>query len=145
MEPPVKNKQPYAQLSETTNTSQPVASQYGAPQYGAMQYPPQQYPYPTAAPPPAQAMLPPEPGVMGYPKAPLVALQPLVPPGAPPGGKWDDTKYWGGKTWTCFGVMCMFMMPCPLCLCPCDKRRVYFAPDGQKYFANGKIAGMCTP
>eukprot|EP00899_Mesostigma_viride_P009701 jgi/Mesvir1/18732/Mv01245-RA.1 len=141
---------------------------YGAPppQYnGAQQYPPQQPPYatpppgypqvplpggvqpgyPAGSPPVSQVMTPQHagsPGVGGYPVAPVVTMtyQNAVPPGAPPGGMWGSDRYCGPVTWTAFICTWIWVcLPCPFCLCPCDDRQVYFAPDGRKYLPNGVL------
>ena len=65
-----------------------------------------------------------------------IATAPFVPPGAPPGGQMVEIKYCGMISWL---ICLVFFCPCAQC-CPCDKKELYKAPNGQLYTATGAIA-----
>jgi len=77
---------------------------------------------------------------------PVAVNQTNAPPGAPPGGHYEEIKYCGVISWVIalfFGVCAC--VPC----CPCDSQEYYRAPDGSLWTSNGSrvskpfLAGGC--
>ena len=117
---------------------QPVmmGTPYGQQPYGQQPYGQQPY----GAPPPQIIMQAPAPIVVN--QQPGVSVS-VPPPGAPPGGVYQEETFIGTTTF----IMCLFLLiffwpaTCvPFC-CPCDQRVVYIH-GGIKYTRSGEIVPM---
>ena len=122
---------------------QPVmmGTPYGQQPYGQQPYGQQPYgQQPYGAPPPQIIMQAPAPIVVN--QQPGVSVS-VPPPGAPPGGVYQEETFIGTTTF----IMCLFLLiffwpaTCvPFC-CPCDQRVVYIH-GGIKYTRSGEIVPM---
>ena len=68
---------------------------------------------------------------------------PEVPPGAPAGGEYIRMQYFGDMTCIMVVIILLLFWPaaCLPCLCPCDERIVYRAPNGILYTPHGQALG----
>ena len=66
-----------------------------------------------------------------------------TPPGAPSGGEYIRMRYFGDVTCIMVVVLgiCFWPAMCIPCICPCDERIVYRAPNGTLYTPQGQFVG----
>jgi hypothetical protein len=78
-------------------------------------------------------------GNSGQMAAPGQIVMGSVPPGAAPGGQWQDENYFGPVTGFIYCCLCWCIV-----FCPVDGKQVYVQPDGKKINSDGtKFGWMC--